>query len=96
VLEARQWEKVDFNEVLKEISMITTKYIPTKMYIDGAKPSFIRSLKLELNEDPEYEKAIEYYNHMKSDWTLNMRVLPVSFALPAAPTGGRTYNHIRV
>jgi len=80
VLEARQWEKVDFNEVLKEISTIIAKYDPTKIYIDGANPSFIRSLKLELNEDPEYEKAIEYYNHTKCDWTLNMRVLPVSFA----------------
>jgi terminase large subunit-like protein len=80
VLEAIQWEKVDFNEVLKEISTIITKYDPTKIYIDGANPSFIRSLKLELNEDPEYEKAIEYYNHTKCDWTLNMRALPVSFA----------------
>lgn len=37
-------------------------------------------LELCLNEDPEYEKAIEYYNHTKCDWTLNMRVLPISFA----------------
>jgi hypothetical protein len=80
ILEARQWEKVDFNEVLMEISTIITKYGPTKIYIDGANPSFIRSLKLEINEDPEYEKAIEYCNHMKYDWTLNMKVLPVSFA----------------
>lgn len=80
VLEAKQWEKVDFNKVLKEISTTITKYDPTKIYIDGANPSFIRSLKLELNEDPEYEKLIEYYNHTKCDWTLNMRVLPVSFA----------------
>ena len=80
ILEAKQWEKVDFNEVLKEISTIITRYNPTKIYIDGANPSFIRSLKLELNEDPEYEKAIEFYNHTKCDWTLNMRVLPVSFA----------------
>jgi hypothetical protein len=79
ILEARQWEKVDFNEVLKEVSTIITKYDPTKIYIDGANPSFIRSLKLELNEDPEYEKLIEYYNHTKCDWTMNMRVLPVSF-----------------
>ena len=77
VLEARQWEKVDFNEVLKEITTIITKYDPTKIYIDGANPSFIRSLKLELNEAQEYEKAIEYYNHTKCDWTLNMRLLPV-------------------
>lgn len=77
VLEAKQWEKVDFNEVLKEISMIITKYNPTKIYLDGTNPTFIRSLKLELNEDPEYEKAIEHYNQMKYDWTLNMKVLPV-------------------
>lgn len=79
VLEARQWEKVDFNEVLKEISTIIAKYDPTKIYIDGANPSFIRSLKLELNEDSEYEKAVDY-NHTKCDRILNMRVLPISFA----------------
>jgi wyosine [tRNA(Phe)-imidazoG37] synthetase (radical SAM superfamily) len=58
--------KVDFNEVLKEISTIVTKYDPTKIYIDGANPSFIRSLKLELNEDPEYEKLIEFYTLLEA------------------------------
>ena len=36
VLEAIQWEKVHFNEVLKEISTTITKYDPTKIYIDRA------------------------------------------------------------
>ena len=81
LLEARQWEKVDFNEVLKEISSIITKYDPTKIYIDGANPSFIKNLKLKHSTKTlNIEKAIEYYNHTKCDWTLNIRVLPVSFA----------------
>jgi hypothetical protein len=31
-----------------------------RIYVDGANPSFIRSLKLALGEREDYEKVIEY------------------------------------
>jgi hypothetical protein len=37
-------------------------------------------LKIALNEDPEYEKQIEYYNHKHMDWQANMVVLPIPFS----------------
>ena len=37
------------------------KYHIEKIYIDGANPSFIRSLKIALDEDPDYERAIARY-----------------------------------
>ena len=40
-----------------------------KIYVDGANPSFIKSLKLQLGEDPDYDKAIAYYKSQKWDWT---------------------------
>jgi len=35
-----------------------SKYQVDKAYIDGANPSFIRSLKLQIGEDAEYDKEI--------------------------------------
>jgi DNA primase large subunit len=50
-----------------------------KIYVDGANPSFIKSLKLQLGENPDYDKAIAYYKSQKWDWIQNMTVIPVSF-----------------
>ena len=35
------------------------KYNVDKVYIDGANPSSIRSLKLQIGEDPDYDKVID-------------------------------------
>ncbi|MFL6424188.1 MAG: hypothetical protein ACJ71R_11440, partial [Nitrososphaeraceae archaeon] len=53
-----------------------------KIYIDGANPSFIRSLKLQIGEDPDYDKVIARYKSDgldESSWSQNMRVIPVNF-----------------
>jgi hypothetical protein len=41
------------------------KYNVDKVYIDGANPSFIRSLKLQIGEDPDYDKVIDRYKSEK-------------------------------
>ena len=59
-----------------------SKYQVDKVYIDGANPSFIRSLKLQIGEDPEYDKVIARYkaDGFDSDVALkDMKVVPVSF-----------------
>ncbi|MDQ6668667.1 MAG: hypothetical protein M3Y53_10660, partial [Thermoproteota archaeon] len=80
VLYAEEFERAE--DMLEKVrSLILNKFAPiTKIYVDGSQPSFIRSLKIALNEDPEYEKAIEYYNHNHMDWQANMRVLPIPFS----------------
>jgi hypothetical protein len=51
-----------------------------KTYIDGANPSFIRSLKLEIGEDPDYDKVIERARKEGfGDGTDNMKIVPVHF-----------------
>jgi hypothetical protein len=35
-----------------------SKYNVDKIYIDGANPSFIKSLKLQIGEESEYDKVI--------------------------------------
>ena len=38
-----------------------------RIYFDGANPSFKKSHKLQLGEDPDYDKAIAYYKLQKWD-----------------------------
>jgi hypothetical protein len=53
----------------------------SRIYVDGANPEFIRSLKHQLGERPDYEDEIKFYqsNSPGIDWTLNMTVIPVHF-----------------
>jgi Terminase RNaseH-like domain len=82
VLYAEEFERAEHSDMLEKVrSLILNKFSPiTKIYVDGSQPGFIRSLKIALNEDPEYEKAIEYYNHNHMDWQANMTILPIPFS----------------
>jgi hypothetical protein len=56
------------------------KYNVLKVYVDGANPSFIRSLKSSLGEETNYLEAIARYKAAHMDFTLNMKVIPVNFS----------------
>jgi hypothetical protein len=59
-----------------------SKYGVHKVYIDGANPSFIRSLKLQIGEDPDYDKVIARYRSEglgDDSWSENMKIVPVNF-----------------
>jgi hypothetical protein len=59
-----------------------SKYNVDSVYIDGANPSFIKSLKLQIGEDPDYDKVIARYRSQGLDdnwYTKDMRVIPVNF-----------------
>ncbi|MFL6325040.1 MAG: hypothetical protein ACJ72C_09790 [Nitrososphaeraceae archaeon] len=58
-----------------------SKYAVDKVYIDGANPSFIKSLKLQIGEDSDYDKVIARYRSEKlgDNWSANMRIVPVNF-----------------
>jgi aromatic ring-cleaving dioxygenase len=57
-----------------------SKYDVDKVYIDGANPSFIKSLKLQIGEDADYDKVIVRYNKEKlGNGIQDMRVVPVNF-----------------
>ncbi|MFL6404201.1 MAG: hypothetical protein ACJ71M_12070 [Nitrososphaeraceae archaeon] len=56
------------------------KYNVDKVYIDGANPSFIRSLKLQIGEDADYDKVIARYRSEKlGDGTKDMKIVPINF-----------------
>jgi hypothetical protein len=57
-----------------------TKYNVDKMYIDGANPSFIKSLKLQIGEDADYDKVIaRYRSEGLGEATKDMKIVPVNF-----------------
>jgi hypothetical protein len=48
--------------------------------VDGANPSFIRSLKLQIGEEAEHDQVIARYRSEKlGDATKNMKIVPVNF-----------------
>jgi hypothetical protein len=47
--------------MLSVVFALMTKYNVDKVYIDGANPSFIKSLKLQIGEDADYDKVIARY-----------------------------------
>jgi hypothetical protein len=65
--------------MLSKVLQLKSKYNPTKIYVDGANPAFIRSLKLNIGERADYDKVIEQANHDKIDVDYLMKVIPVPF-----------------
>jgi hypothetical protein len=73
IMHAEEYKRPDFNEMLEKVWDLLVKYSVEKVMIDGANPSFIKSLKINLGERPDYEnEKKELYKYMK--------VEPVSFA----------------
>src|ERR671935_660301 len=61
---------------------LMSKYQVDKVYIDGANPSFIKSLKIQIGEDADYDKVIARYRSegFGDDAALaDMKVVPVNF-----------------
>ncbi|MFL6341462.1 MAG: hypothetical protein ACJ71P_12320 [Nitrososphaeraceae archaeon] len=54
-----------------------SKYDIDKVYIDGANPSFIKSLKLQIGEDADYMPEI--HKAKQENRKPDMRIVPVNF-----------------
>jgi hypothetical protein len=82
ILHAEEYHRPDYNEMLSTVYSLMSKYNVDKVYIDGANPSFIRSLKLQIGEDADYDKVIARYKAegFGDDAALaNMKIVPVNF-----------------
>jgi hypothetical protein len=80
-LHAEEYHRPDYNEMLSTVYGLMSKYQVDSVYIDGANPSFIKSLKLQIGEDPDYDKVIARYRSEGSgdSWTKDMKIIPVNF-----------------
>jgi hypothetical protein len=87
---AEEFERPDFNQMIKITLSLVSKYGITfdngcRILVDGANPSFIRSLKYQLGDNADYEQEIDYYKKSFHDiYNLeflmrNMFVVPVHF-----------------
>src|ERR687887_361922 len=81
ILHAEEYHRPDYNEMLSTVYGLISKYQVDKVYIDGANPSFIKSLKLQIGEEAEYDKVIARYKSegLGENWSENMRIVPVNF-----------------
>jgi hypothetical protein len=82
ILYAEEYHRPDYNEMLSLVYGLMSKYDVDSVYIDGANPSFIKSLKLQIGEDPDYDKVIARYRAEglgDSWWSKDMRIIPVNF-----------------
>jgi hypothetical protein len=81
ILHAEEYHRPDYNEMLSTVYGLMSKYQIDKTYIDGANPSFIKSLKLQIGEDPDYDKVIARYRSegLGDSWSKDMRIVPVNF-----------------
>lgn len=67
IVHAEEYQRPDFNEMVNTIGQLYTKYYPIKrIYVDGANPSFIKSLKIMVGERSNYETVPkEHWRYMK-------------------------------
>ena len=66
--------------MLSVVYGLISKYQVDKIYIDGANPSFIKSLKIWIGEEAEYYKVIaRYRSEGLEDATKDMKIVPVNY-----------------
>ena len=53
-----EYHRPDYNETLTLAYGLISRYQVDKLYIDGANPSFIESLKLQIGEEADYDQVI--------------------------------------
>jgi hypothetical protein len=81
IMHAEEYHRPDYNEMLSVVYGLMSKYNVDSIYIDGANPSFIKSLKLQIGEDADYDKVIARYRSegLGDSWSKDMKIIPVNF-----------------
>jgi hypothetical protein len=81
ILHAEEYHRPDYNEMLSTVFGLMSKYNVDQVYIDRANPSFIKSLKPQIGEDPDYDKVIARYRSegLGDNWSQDMGIVPVNF-----------------
>ncbi|MGB8034070.1 MAG: hypothetical protein WCF03_09650 [Nitrososphaeraceae archaeon] len=83
ILEAEEYHRPDFNQMIGVVWDLLQKYGRSinKIYVDGANPSFIKSLKLQMGEEEEYDQVIKDCKASHRDFEYDMTVVPVNFSM---------------
>jgi hypothetical protein len=79
ILYADEFQRPDYNAMLDTVYHLMTKYNVDLTYIDGANPSFIRSLKLQIGEKADYLEELDRARREGFKPHDIMKILPVNF-----------------
>jgi hypothetical protein len=66
ILHADEYQRPDYNEMLSNVYRLMNKYDVDKVYIDGGNPSFIKSLKLQIGEEADYDSCIFSFDKVRN------------------------------
>jgi hypothetical protein len=78
-LHAEEYHRPDYNEMLSTVYELMSKYQVDLVYVDGANPSFIRSLKLQIGEKADYLEELERAKREGFKPSQIMKIIPVNF-----------------
>ncbi|HEY7777164.1 MAG TPA: DEAD/DEAH box helicase family protein [Nitrososphaeraceae archaeon] len=93
VLYAEEFTRPSYENMIYFCNQLRVKYRPAKIFVDGAKPDFIKSLKIQFAETTDYEKIIEQATRDKVDYQHRMYVCPINFNVYGKELLGR-FQHI--
>jgi hypothetical protein len=81
IMHSEEYHRPDYNEMLSIVYGLMSKYNVDSVYIDGANPSFIKSLKLQIGEEADYDKVIARYREegLGDSWSKDTKIIPVNF-----------------
>jgi hypothetical protein len=79
VVYAKEFDRPKYEDMLNLAVHLRGLYNPQHIYVDGAKPDFIKSLKVQVREPSDYEKVMAQATHDKVDFEYRMKVIPVNF-----------------
>jgi hypothetical protein len=89
---AKEFERPKYEDMLNLAVSLKAQYRPQKIYVDGAKPDFIKSLKVQVREPSDYDKIIAKAIHDKVDVEYRMKVVPINFNEYGKELLGRAQN----
>lgn len=81
VVFADEFERPDYNEMLEKVIELRYKYRVKKVFVDGANPEFIRSLKRKIGERPDPTIYVERARKYRRPVETYMDIVPVQFVV---------------
>jgi hypothetical protein len=79
VLYAKEYEHASYESMVHLLGKLRYQYKPVKIFVDGANPEFISSLKAQIGEATDYQRVIDLANKRKTDYEFSMEIVPVNF-----------------
>ncbi len=79
VIYCKEFERPSYEDMLNLAVQLKGTYRPQKIYVDAAKPDFIKSLKIQTREQTDYDTVIARAKHDKVDYEYRMRIVPINF-----------------